>query len=481
MANKIVKGVMTIDGVAQIDYTSLANLPTIDTIPTFRSANAVQSGAVYDALAGKMDATNGVVQNPVFEWKGADGSTVSFKQVTSGSKTTFGFVHTAANGTMTYYPFMETTTEGHKTLFSEAEHKHNASDISSGTLSSDRLPVLPAAKLETVPVNKGGTGATTVAGALTNLDAARASTHEIAQFMNLSTLGLGSETFSATDFNANIKKICDAMDSVGGVEQNKFVMPFTNTHNISKSVFAKISSDLSTTINCYIDLVLEKYNTTTIQVYVYLQGSSYRGVCFYCMCDISDSAKTTKFVYAHHQNGFMSNAGGAFTGAVTYTTLSGGNITSNGAITTTGNITGAKVYGAVWNDYAEFRNATEEIEPGRIVCENGDDTVSLSIERLQAGALATSDTYGFAIGETEECKCPIAVAGRVLVFPYEDRDSYAPGDPVCAAPGGTVSKMTREEVVMYPDRIVGTVSAIPTYETWSSDKIKVQNRIWIKI
>lgn len=36
-------------------------------------------------------------------------------------------------------------------------HQHSASAITSGTLSSDRLP--------TVPVNKGGTGATTVAGA----------------------------------------------------------------------------------------------------------------------------------------------------------------------------------------------------------------------------------------------------------------------------------------------------------------------------
>ena len=40
-------------------------------------------------------------------------------------------------------------------------HSHAASNITSGTLSSDRLP--------TVPVAKGGTGATTAAGALTNL------------------------------------------------------------------------------------------------------------------------------------------------------------------------------------------------------------------------------------------------------------------------------------------------------------------------
>ena len=42
-----------------------------------------------------------------------------------------------------------------------SSHNHAASNITSGTLSSDRLP--------TVPISKGGTGATTAAGALTNL------------------------------------------------------------------------------------------------------------------------------------------------------------------------------------------------------------------------------------------------------------------------------------------------------------------------
>ncbi len=42
-----------------------------------------------------------------------------------------------------------------------SSHNHSASNITSGTLSSDRLP--------TVPVAKGGTGATTAAAALTNL------------------------------------------------------------------------------------------------------------------------------------------------------------------------------------------------------------------------------------------------------------------------------------------------------------------------
>ena len=43
----------------------------------------------------------------------------------------------------------------------DTTHSHDASKIISGTLSSDRLPI--------VPIAKGGTGANTAAGALTNL------------------------------------------------------------------------------------------------------------------------------------------------------------------------------------------------------------------------------------------------------------------------------------------------------------------------
>lgn len=50
-----------------------------------------------------------------------------------------------------------------------SSHAHSAGDISSGTLSSDRLP--------TVPVTKGGTGATDAATARANLGAAPAYTY----------------------------------------------------------------------------------------------------------------------------------------------------------------------------------------------------------------------------------------------------------------------------------------------------------------
>ena len=141
---------------------------------------------------------------------------------------------------------------------------------------------------------------------------------------------------------------------------------------------------------------------------------------------------------------------------------------------------GSVLYGAAWNDYAEYRIADCN-EPGRVICENGDDTLSIATERLQPGANVISDTFGFAIGETEEAKTPIAVSGRVLVYTYEDRNEFKAGDAVCAAPNGTVSKMTREEIREYPERIVGVVSAIPNYNTWGAGNVPVNNRIWIKV
>ena len=148
--------------------------------------------------------------------------------------------------------------------------------------------------------------------------------------------------------------------------------------------------------------------------------------------------------------------------------------------TVNGTITATAVYGAVWNDYAEYRNA-ELIEPGRVVIEHESREMKLSTERLQPGAEVISDTFGFAIGETEECKTPIATSGRVLAYPNEDRNSYPLGAAVCSGPNGTVSLMTREEIREYPERIIGTVSEIPNYETWGTGEVKVNGRIWIRI
>lgn len=141
-----------------------------------------------------------------------------------------------------------------------------------------------------------------------------------------------------------------------------------------------------------------------------------------------------------------------------------------------------KLYGAVWNDYAEFRKG-DTIEAGRCVIEVGDDTLIISTERMMPGANIVSDTFGFAIGETEQAKTPIAVSGRVLAYPYESHEEFKKniGRPVCSGPNGTVSIMTDEE---YRDKgycAIGTISAVPNYEEWGTGKVKVNGRVWIKV
>lgn len=151
-------------------------------------------------------------------------------------------------------------------------------------------------------------------------------------------------------------------------------------------------------------------------------------------------------------------------------------------------VQGNSVTGAVWNDYAEYREA-DTIQGGRCVREVGDDTLALTTKRLMRGCSITSDTWGFAQGETEKAKTPIAVAGRVLAYPLEDRELFKEyiGYSVCSGPNGTVSLMTEEEELKYPWAIVGTVSAVPDYEEWGGGEmadrpsVKVDGRIWIKV
>lgn len=142
---------------------------------------------------------------------------------------------------------------------------------------------------------------------------------------------------------------------------------------------------------------------------------------------------------------------------------------------------GSVLYGAAWNDYAEYRQSKNTIEAGYCVTSDNNGIISKTTKRLQYCEGVVSDTFGFAIGETEECQTPIAVSGRVLVYFNDDISNYNAGDPVCAGPNGKISKMTREEVSMYPDRLIGTISEIPQYDTWGENNIQVNNRIWIKV
>lgn len=189
-------------------------------------------------------------------------------------------------------------------------------------------------------------------------------------------------------------------------------------------------------------------------------------------------------------NGGITNTGTiTSSGAVTINATTASSSTSTGAlivkggIGAAGNVYASKVYGAVWNDYAEYRAAADaSIAAGRVVKENGDDTVSLADGRLIYGCSIVSDTFGFAIGETADAQTPLAVSGRVLAYPWENREVFRHniGRFVCSGPGGTVSIMEKQEAFEHPEAVIGSISSVPDYEYWN-ETIKVDGRVWIKL
>lgn len=143
-------------------------------------------------------------------------------------------------------------------------------------------------------------------------------------------------------------------------------------------------------------------------------------------------------------------------------------------------IYGSQVFGAVWNDYAEYRECNINT-PGVCVVENDDGCLTVSNKRLIPGALIITDTYGFIQGETEKANVPVAVAGRVLAYTYLPIKMYHARMPVCSAPNGTIDIMTQKEVQEHPEAIIGYISEIPKYEFWGPNNIPVNGRIWIRV
>lgn len=133
----------------------------------------------------------------------------------------------------------------------DVEHTHSASDVNSGTLGTDRLP--------TVPVTKGGTGATTAAAARTNLGAAAAKhSHTKAEITDFSHTHSASDVSSGTLSSDRLPTVPVTKGGTGATDKR------TALNNL-------MSVDLTTTTG-HIPLGCGRYNPG---LYLFYTGGKY--------------------------------------------------------------------------------------------------------------------------------------------------------------------------------------------------------------
>jgi hypothetical protein len=142
-----------------------------------------------------------------------------------------------------------------------------------------------------------------------------------------------------------------------------------------------------------------------------------------------------------------------------------------------------RLYGAVYNDYAEEREAASEpaTVPGTVVEEIGGGILDVCAHDRSRVAYIVSDTYGTLIGAADgrSHKAPVALAGRVLARVYGGRDGYRIGDALCAKQGGVLRMMSEQEIRLYPLAPMAVVTDVPLEDEWNG--VKIDGRVWVKV
>lgn len=146
-----------------------------------------------------------------------------------------------------------------------------------------------------------------------------------------------------------------------------------------------------------------------------------------------------------------------------------------------GGITGDKVYNAVWNDIADCIEVPEDVEliPGRCYVFDG-SIYRPSKEYLDKDTLIFgihSDTYGYGLGYNQDRHQIFAAVGG-FVLAYVDQD-YPAGTPLTCAKDGYLTRISDEDKIKYPERIVASFWKPENNHYYN--KLLVNGRKWVKI
>jgi hypothetical protein len=156
----------------------------------------------------------------------------------------------------------------------------------------------------------------------------------------------------------------------------------------------------------------------------------------------------------------------------------------SGDLTVSGDITGERVFNAVYNDIAEFRALADgtPLEFGKCYIDTLSGLVLSDVFCQKGIAGVSSDTYGFALGKASGNMVPLALAGWVLAKVDQE---YEIGTPLTCTEDGVLTEITRDHKLEYPERIVATYQHKPEDTHWQPSPklpaIEISGRAWVKI
>lgn len=139
-----------------------------------------------------------------------------------------------------------------------------------------------------------------------------------------------------------------------------------------------------------------------------------------------------------------------------------------------------RIYGATYNDFADFMDLKPGDLPiyGKVYYRDIDGNLKPTTEYNQKGLVGiASNTYGSSVGKKDnESQVSLAVAGFVLAYVDE---IYESGTPLTSVENGYLTKMDNDDKIAFPERIVATFDREETEEGWND--VSVNGRHWVKV